>query len=375
MFFFPVRDEYGVKRFPVIVCLIIFINCLIYFLFGFTPKYKVIVLKYGFIPINFSFKTLITSIFLHGGLLHLGFNMWYLWLFGDNIEDRWGRFNFLIFYLLSGISAGILYSYFIPKKFMKIPVIGASGAISGVLGAYAVLFPKSRITFKYFSILIGFGEFEIYSYLWLFFWFFMQALNTLFVSIYKIQSQVAYASHFGGFLFGAIVGIGTKLYREAKYRENVKLGENMLLQILGQKDKILYNMEEIEEIEKIKENIEKTIYEDRYFASQIYKKGIERYPYLCLNEKRQYEIADSLYRQNDYKSALIAFRNFILNYPLSKLADNALLNFGKICLELNEIEKAKLSFLQIILFYPYSDVYEESKFYLEKVLPEKFKNK
>jgi len=311
--------------------------------------------------------------FLHGGLFHLGFNMWYLWLLGDNVEDRWGRINFLFFYLLSGIFAGILYSWLIPEKFINIPVIGASGAISGILGAYAILFPKSRITFKYFIwafiIFVRWGEFEIYSYVWLFFWFFIQGLNTLFVSLYKVQSQVAYSAHFGGFLFGAIIGLGTKLYREAKYRENVKLGENMLLQLLGSTEKVLYNIEETAEIEKIKEKIKNTIYEDRYFGTQIYKKGIEKYPDLCMDEKIQYEIADSFYRQGDYTSALIAYRNFILNYPLSKLADNALLNFGKICLLSGDYEKAKQAFLQIVIFYPYSDVYEESKYYLEKELP------
>ncbi|MCM8785704.1 MAG: rhomboid family intramembrane serine protease [Candidatus Omnitrophica bacterium] len=373
-FFFPVRDEYGVKRFPVIVTLIIFINCIIFFAFGFSSRYEDIILKYGFIPQNFSLKNLITSMFLHGGISHLGFNMWYLWLFGDNIEDRWGKIKFLIFYLFSGIFASILYSELIPKKFMNIPTIGASGAISGVLGAYAILFPKSRITLKYLIIILGirWGEFEIYSYIWLFLWFFIQGLYTLFVSLFSLQSQVAYAAHFGGFLFGIIVGLGTKLYREAKYRENIKLGQNMLLNLLGKKEEKFYTLEEIDEIEKIKNRIESLIYEDRLTATTIYKNYINKYPDLCLSEKNQYEIADCLERQNEKHIALITYRNFILNYPFSKLADNALFAFGKICFETGDYEKAKQAFLQIILFYPYSDVYEESKYYLEKKLPEVF---
>lgn len=371
MFFtFPVRDEYGVKRFPVIVVLIIIINCLIYFIFGFTSYYKEIVLKYGFIPENFSFKNIITSMFLHGGFFHLFFNMWYLFLLGDNIEDRWGRFNFLLFYFLSGIFASLIYYQLTPPKFKNVPVIGASGAIAGILGAYAILFPKSRITFKYFLWFIypNWGEFEIYASVWLFFWFLIQTLNTF---LNKIQSQVAYAAHFGGFLFGMVIGIGNKLYREAKHRENVKSGQNMLLNLLGGKEKRTYTFEEIKEIEKIKKEIEQIIYDDRYTATQIYKNGVNKYPEICLSEKYQYEIADSLFRQGDYDYALIAFKNFILNYPFSKLADNALLYFGKICLQKGEYEKAKLSFLQIILFYPYSDVYEESKYYLEKELPKR----
>jgi membrane associated rhomboid family serine protease len=376
-FFFPVRDEYGVKRFPIIVTFIIFVNCLIYFIFGFRPNYPQIVEKFGFIPLNFSFKNILTSMFLHGGLFHLGFNMWYLWLLGDNIEDRWGRFNFLVFYLLSGIFASILYSELIPDKFKNIPTIGASGAISGILGSYAVLFPKSRITFKYLIAsfwLIRAGEFEIYSYIWLLFWFLMQGLNTLLVSLYKVQSQVAYAAHFGGFLFGAIIGIGSKLYREAKYRENVKLGENMLLQILGEGEKKYYAEEQIKEIENLKKKIMDVIYEDRVLATKIYVDGLKIYPDLCLPEKIQYEIADSLNRYGEKDYALIAYKNFILNYPLSKLADNALFEFGKICFEKGDYEKAKQAFLQIVIFYPYSDAYEEAKYYLEKELPPKFKN-
>lgn len=183
MFFtFLVRDEYGVKRFPVIVVLIIIINCLIYFIFGFTPHYKEIVLKYGFIPENFSFKNIITSMFLHGGFFHLFFNMWYLFLLGDNIEDRWGRFNFLLFYFLSGIFASLIYYQLTPPKFKNVPVIGASGAIAGILGAYAILFPKSRITFKYFLWFIypNWGEFEIYASVWLFFLVFDTNLKYLF---------------------------------------------------------------------------------------------------------------------------------------------------------------------------------------------------
>jgi len=373
-FIFPLRDEYGVKRFPVIVTFIIFVNCLIFFIFGFRHNYQQIVLKFGFIPENFSFKNIITSMFLHGGIIHLGFNMWYLWLFGDNIEDRWGRFNFLIFYLLSGIFASILYCELIPQKFYKVPVIGASGAISGILGAYAILFPKSRIDFKYFIWffwLIRAGEFEIYSYIWLFFWFFIQGVYTLLVSLYSFQSQVAYAAHFSGFLFGAIIGLGTKLYREAKYRENVKLGKNMLLQILGEGEKRHYTDEQIKEIESLKKKIMDVIYENRILATKFYIDAVKNYTDLCLSEKIQYEIADSLNRQGEKEYALIAYRNFILNYPFSKLADNALLEFGKICFEKGDYEKAKQSFLQIVIFYTYSDVYEEAKYYLEKKLPQK----
>lgn len=367
-FFFPLRDEYKVKRFPVIVLFIIIVNCFIYFIFGFSSEYEQIVLNYGFKPAYPSLLTLLTSIFLHGSIFHLGFNMWYLWLLGDNIEDRWGRFQFLIFYLSAGIFASLLYSVMIPEKFKNIPTIGASGAISGVLGAYAVLFPKSRITFKYLIILLGIyaGEFQLYSSFWLGLWFLNQALSAFLVAKGLTHSSVAFAAHFGGFVYGMIIATGTKLYMEAKYRENVLLGKNMLYNLLGEERKILRREEEKEEIEKIKDNVLRNIYEDRAVASEIYCKGIEKYPEITLNEKVQYQIAESFERQNKFNEAEIAYKNFILNYPFSKVADNALFSLGKIYLKKGEIEKGKYAFLQIVLFYPYSDVYEEAKYYLEK---------
>lgn len=376
-FIFPVRDEYGVKRFPFAVLSLIIINCVVFFISFFSPYYHQIIMEYGFIPSRFSFRNIFTSMFLHGSLLHLGFNMWYLWLLGDNIEDRWGRLNFLIFYFMAGIFATILYSSIIPERYRNIPIIGASGAISGILGAYAVLFPKSRITFKYFYwvfLKIGTGEFEIYSYLWLTFWFLQQAVYTLLVAKSKVESSVAFAAHFSGFIFGMIVAFGTKIFKEAKYRENVMYGKNALINLLGKNPEIERSITEKEEIEKAKREIIENIEEDRVYATKIYEKLIKKYPEVTLPEKIQIKISQSLERQGKFETALLSYRNFVLNYPFSKLADNALFSLGKIFLQMGDYEKAKNSFLQIVLFYPYSDVYEEAKFYLEKKLPETLKN-
>ena len=374
-FFFPVRDEYGIKKLPFIVISIITINCFVYFLNAYFPDYKEIVLKFGFIPARPSFLTIITSMFLHGGIFHLGFNMWYLWLFGDNIEDRWGSLNFLLFYLSAGVFATLLYSIMVPSQFKNIPLIGASGAIAGVLGAYAVLFPKSRITFKYFFwflIFIKFGEFELFAYVWLSFWFLSQGISTLLVAKQIAVSSVAFAAHFAGFIYGMIIGIGTRAYREAKYRENVSLGKNLLLNLLGEKQKIIRTFEEECEISRMKEEIMKNFEGNKNLAVLTYSQLIKKYPEVVLPEKIQYEIAESLEKEGKKEDALIAYKNFILNYPFSKLADNALLSLGKIFIEKEEYEKAKQAFFQIILFYPYSDTYEEAKYYLEKKLPSLF---
>lgn len=374
-FFFPVRDEYRVKRFPVVVLSIIIINCLVYFSNGYSSHYREIVSRFGFTPARPSLITAITSMFLHGGIFHLGFNMWYLYLTGDNLEDRWGRLNFLIFYLFGGIFSVFLYSVLIPHQFDQIPLIGASGAIAGVLGAYIILFPKTLVTFKYFFwflFFIKFGEFKLYASFWLGLWFLQQAFWTFMTKKFAIPGSVAFAAHFGGFVYGMIIGIGTKLFKEAKYRENVTLGKNILFNMLGgeRREKFL-TVEQMAEVDELKNKIEQTIEEERILASKYYKNLLGKYPEKAvLDERNHFKIAESLRKQGEYEDAIECYKNFLLTYPFSKLADNALLSLGKIFMEKGDYEKAKNCFRQIVIFYPYSDTYEEAKYYLEKKLPE-----
>jgi len=370
-FILPVRDEYGIKRFPFIVVSLIAINVLIFLLYGTRPGYEKFIMNYGFIPERFSILTLFTSMFLHGGLLHLGSNMWYLWLLGDNIEDRWGHFIFLLFYLSGGVFSMLLYSVLVPEAMRNIPAIGASGAISAVLGAYGVLFPKSAITFKYFAwaIIAKFGEFEIYAYVWLTLWFIGQAVSTILTGKGISSSSVAFGAHLAGFIYGMVIGIGTKLYREAKYRENVQLGKNMLCTTLGKKEFVHRNMEEYGEIEEIKTKILEAMEEEnKHTASEYYAQIIRKYPEITLPETFQYEIARVFENRNMLYEAFVAYKNFVLEYPFSKLADNALLSLGKILINMGEQEKARQALMQIVLFYPYSDVYEEAKYLLEQKL-------
>ncbi|MCK9265765.1 rhomboid family intramembrane serine protease [bacterium] len=374
--FFPLRDEYRVKKFPILVLSLILINILIFFYTTFAPEYEQIIQKYGFIPSSFSLKTAFTSMFLHGGILHLGFNMWYLWLLGDNIEDRWGVIPFLLFYLSAGIFSMLLYSALVTEQSANIPTIGASGAIAGVLGVYAILFPKSRITFKYFIwvflFIMRFGEFKVYAFVWLTFWFLEQALSTLLTVKEITTSSVAFGAHFAGFLYGAIIGLGTKIYQEAKFKENVKLGENMLFKILGSKQFVQRRMEEYGEIESAKSIIKTNIEENRAFAAQQYGNIVKKYNEVTLPEKIQYNVAESLFNIGEQEAAYLACKNFLLNYPFSKFADKALFTIGKLFIVQKEYEKAKYAFLQVVLFYPYSNMYEESKYFLEKKLPPLF---
>jgi len=175
------------------------------------PRLEPALFDVAFIPARFWISPLhplnvigiFVSMFLHGGWLHLGGNMLYLWIFGDNIEDRLGHFRYLIFYLLCGIVATLAHAFFNPAS--RMPSIGASGAIAGVLGAYLLLFPRAQVTTLipiFFFITIR----EIPAFIILGLWFVLQ----LFVGVASLgvaegnAGGVAYFAHIGGFVFGLL---------------------------------------------------------------------------------------------------------------------------------------------------------------------------
>jgi len=157
----------------------------------------------------FVWITLITSQFLHGGLLHVGSNMLYLWVFGNNVEDKLGHTRFLIFYLVCGILAALSQWFFAQDS--TIPLVGASGAIAGVMGAYIRRFPKAQIlTLIPFLLII---TIRIPAYVFLGVWFVQQALaSVLSIGVQAEMGGVAYWAHAGGFVFGALLGPAIGLF-------------------------------------------------------------------------------------------------------------------------------------------------------------------
>lgn len=150
--------------------------------------------------------TLISSQFLHGGWGHLGGNMLYLWIFGNNIEDRLGPVKFVIFYLACGVLAGL--SQWIVDPASTIPNVGASGAIAGVMGAYIIRFPKAKIV-TLIPLFLFFTTIRIPAIFFLGFWFIMQAVQSvasLGVQVNMDSGGVAYWAHAGGFVFGMVLG-------------------------------------------------------------------------------------------------------------------------------------------------------------------------
>src|SRR6266508_2565838 len=171
----PLRDVIPSRTTPVITISIIALNVLV-FLYQLTLGGQVndFILYFGLIPAAFSWVAVFTSMFVHGGFLHVGGNMLYLWIFGDNVEDRMGHGRFLVFYLLCGVAAALAQAIIDPDS--VVPMVGASGAIAGVMGAYFVLYPRSRIVtliplFVYFQVI------EVPAILFLGIWFVMQFLS------------------------------------------------------------------------------------------------------------------------------------------------------------------------------------------------------
>lgn len=215
----PLNDENPTYKTPYIVYILIAINVVVFIhelslgsqqgvffqLFAVIPRE----LSASFAGVSTNqpvpeIATLITSQFLHGGLMHIGGNMLFLWVFGNNIEEDLGHFKFLLFYLTCGVLAGLTHWFFAMQS--GVPTLGASGAIAGVMGAYILKYPKAKIL-----TLLPLGIFittvRIPAVFFLGFWFVQQAISSVAsLGMPDVMSGVAYWAHAGGFVFGAVLG-------------------------------------------------------------------------------------------------------------------------------------------------------------------------
>jgi rhomboid family protein len=219
----PIKDYPGERRtFPWVMLTILVVNIVVFvFELGYASSndLNTLFLSAGVTPYEFTrgvivppgpplgniYLTLITSMFLHGGVLHIASNMLYLFIFGDNVEDRLGHFRFLIFYFLCGIAAGI--THIVVNNGSQIPSIGASGAIAGVLAAYLVLFPHAQV-----RTLIFIGPFilvpRIAAAFLIVFWFitqFISGITSLSTTASDASGGVAVWAHVGGFIAGLVL--------------------------------------------------------------------------------------------------------------------------------------------------------------------------
>lgn len=220
--FIPIKDDVPTIRKPVVTIALIAINSAVFLFSIFLGDrgFLEFTYKFAYIPVELvhaveltpelafsTYLTPFTSMFMHGGWMHLIGNMLFLWIYGNNVEDYFGGLKFVFFYLLSGLAAIALYTLFGASS--EIPLVGASGAIAGTMGAYIVLHPKARITVLIIFFFIQF--IKIPARLVLGIWFFMQLFMSLRDS--TTGGGVAWMAHVGGFLFGfVLLKFLTKLY-------------------------------------------------------------------------------------------------------------------------------------------------------------------
>src|SRR5256885_5320549 len=213
----PLRDVIPSRTFPFITITIIVLNALAWMLeLTFEPReLQQFLFSYGVVPASFHAPTLVTSMFLHGSWSHILGNMWYLWIFGDNVEDNFGHGRFIVFYLLCGIAAAL--GQVAMNSTSVLPTIGASGAIAGVMGAYFIMYPQSRVLtlvpIFYFDII------EVPAIVLLGFWFLMQLFSAGAVATATSGTGggVAFAAHVAGFVVG-MAGVFVFRKREPQWQ-------------------------------------------------------------------------------------------------------------------------------------------------------------
>lgn len=219
--FFPIRDDQPRYSTPLVNYFIIGLNIAVYILaevpaqLGGARTFSALVNQYGLIPhdltravagvpqypVGANVLTILTSMFLHGGLLHILGNMWILWIFGDNVEDYLGHFYYLLFYLVCGTVAALTDIALSPLS--RVPMIGASGAIAGVMGAYFLLYPRAKVLTWVFFIFFWW----LPAWIWLGIWFLGQFESTALLAsgAYHQTGGVAVAAHTGGFIAGFVL--------------------------------------------------------------------------------------------------------------------------------------------------------------------------
>ncbi len=201
----PLRDINPTRRVPYVTYALIAVNIamFVYQFFELTPtQNEEFVQRHGVIPYYLlsgygpALSTPFTSMFMHGGLAHLISNMWFLHVFGDNVEDALGRLRYVLFYFFTGVAAVVVHASVDPQS--QLPLVGASGAISGVLGAYLVLFPRTRVV----TFVPIFFFFELPALVFILFWFVMQVFSGCGTLSSTETAGIAFFAHVGGFIAG-----------------------------------------------------------------------------------------------------------------------------------------------------------------------------
>ncbi len=204
--FFPLKDENPTRVTPFLTIGLVVANVGIFIATYFSGSFVDIINTFGMTPKDIShgenLYTIFTSMFLHGGFMHILFNALFLWIFGDNIEDYFGRTKFLTIYFGAGISASLAHVLFFPSS--TVVTIGASGAIAGIMGAYFIEYPRANVL-TFLFIFLFFTIVKVPSFVFLGIWILIQFITASFTTVAGAEVSVAYWAHIGGFVAGAVL--------------------------------------------------------------------------------------------------------------------------------------------------------------------------
>lgn len=275
--------------------------------------YDLVVFQYGFKSAVPSVSTLLSSLFLHAGILHLAGNMLFLWIFGDNVEHRLGWLSYLVLYLFTGIVATLFFALFVSDSYT--PLIGASGAISGILGCYFVWFPKNKV--KTFIFLFPFIMDSYYLPVRLVLGVYLVVDNLLPFLFTQSGSGVAHGAHLGGFLAGAVVAYGFDH-----------------LPLLHRTRQLGRQSDGSEMHHSLMEHLTELI-EQRQFAAAVpvYFSIVEKKQRKQLAVLALLQLAYYLYENRDYDAALVIYRRIIAEHPLDNALDQAYFGAGSVLLQ------------------------------------------
>lgn len=294
----PLGTTVPLRRKPVVTNALVWINMIIFVLTRHGGHFEEILLEFGYTAVDDRLLTLFTHMFLHGGYLHVLSNMLFLWIFGANVEDRMGRLGFLLFYLAAGVAAAYTFAYTSGPALSGIPVVGASGAVYGVMGAFLMLYPLEEIRFSIFVMLL------------LFFWrFYTIPIAALFIApLYFLFNlllspardvlTVGVMAHVGGFLFAIPVGLLHRRLHPGPKRPpapEIHL-EEPVAKPRTEADRIVHDIREA------------LLIRDRPQAIGLYREAEARFESLPLSAVDLLLLAETMCEGQEYRSAAEVYR-------------------------------------------------------------------
>lgn len=370
-FLLPFGNDRRTTRFPAVTYSLIAVNLAV-FLWLLPLDHRSVMLEFGLLPYHPSMRTILTSMFVHSGATHLFWNMLFLWLFGPNVEDALGRLEYSIFYFGSGIAACLMHivvsTTYTPMA-ADIPMVGASGAIAGILGIFAIRFYKTRIKIFYYPIpaLVGL---EI--------WFFQQLWGGLQGILHPETGGVAHWSHIGGMLFGAVLGAalrmgvaGSQEYLMTDAMDDLQHGttlgaaENLETFLAREPD----NADAHGELAKtyaLQGDAERAIPHfrrsidlhlgrgDRHKAVGRFTEMRHHFPNTRLDLRSQFQLARHLVEADCPEPALQLFDEIAFAHAGTPEAEMALMKAGELAASLRDPERAALYYTRFLKEYPES---------------------